>query len=152
MGTPIAWISDKIHPEDLDRFSATLGDSAFTTTWEALAILVAFRAWTPVFPSGTRFALRSDSLGALASIAKSASPSKGLSLILQEIALDEAGQVWGFDSLTHIPGVSNTVADPLSRLYAPDAKTIPESLTTVPRTMVPHRIGMWWATTARQPR
>ncbi len=152
MGTPIAWISDKIHPEDLDRFSATLGDSAFTTTWEALAILVALRAWTPLFCSGTRFALRSDSLGALASIAKAASPSKGLSLILQEIALDEAGQVWGFDSLTHIPGVSNTLADPLSRLHAPDAKTIPVSLTTVPRTMVPHRIGNWWATTARQPR
>jgi hypothetical protein len=152
MGTPIAWMADKIHPVDLDRFSATLGDSAFTTTWEALTILVAIRAWTPMFPPGTRFALRSDSLGALSSIAKSASPSKGLSLILQEIALDEAGQVWGFDSLTHIPGVSNTIADPLSRLFAPNAKPIPDSLTTVPRTIVAHRVGTWWATTARQPR
>ena len=142
-GSPIAWIADQIHPEDLARFSATLGDSAFTTTWEALVILVALRSWRPFFPEGTRFAIRSDSLGALSLIAKSASPSKGLSLILQEIALDEAGQTWGFESLTHIPGVSNTLADPLSRLHAPSAKTVPQILATVPRTTVDKCIGVW---------
>ena len=41
-----------------------------------------------------------------------ASPSKGLALVLKEIALDEAGQTGGFETLTHIPGVSNTLADP----------------------------------------
>ena len=151
-GSPIAWIADHIHPENLAQFSTTLGDAIFTTTWEALAILVALRSWRPFFPKGNRFAIRSDSLGALSSIAKSASPSKGLSLILQEIALDEAGQTWGFESLTHIPGVSNTLADPLSRLHAPSAKSVPQILSTVPRTTVDRRIGVWWLTSSRHPR
>ena len=90
-GHPIAWLSDKLHQEDLDRFNATLGESAFTTTWEALAILVSLRVWRNNFPRNTRFSIRSDSLGALSAIAKMASPSKGLALILKEIALDEAG-------------------------------------------------------------
>ena len=59
-GQPIAWLADSIH-----RFEATLGDSAFTTTWESLAILVALRVWRQQFPGNTRFAIRSDSLGAL---------------------------------------------------------------------------------------
>ncbi len=148
-GYPIAWLSDKLHQEDLDRFNATLGESAFTTTWEALAILVSLRVWRHNFPKNTRFALRSDSLGALSAIAKMASPSKGLALILKEIALDEAGQTWGFETLTHIPGVSNTLADPLSRLHAPDAKSIPEVLAQVPRTNLERRVGGWWVTDHR---
>jgi hypothetical protein len=148
-GNPIAWLADELHQEDLDRFNATLGESAFTTTWEALAILVSLRVWRSGFPRNTRFAIRSDSLGALSAIAKMASPSKGLALILKEIALDEAGQTWGFETLTHIPGVSNTLADPLSRLHAPDAKAIPEVLYTVPRTTLERRIGSWWVTDHR---
>ena len=89
---------------------------AFTTTWEALAVLVAVRAWRSLWPQGRRLALRSDSLSTLNALTKMASPSKGLNLILQEIALEEAGQVWGFESLTHIPGMANTWADALSRL------------------------------------
>jgi hypothetical protein len=148
-GVPIAWMADNLHQADLDRFSASLGDSAFTTTWEALAILVAVRAWRTEFKC-CRFSIRSDSLGALSSIAKMASPSKGLALILREFALDESGQTWGFDTLTHIPGVSNVLADPLSRLSAPNAKQIPEVLSTVSRTHVPLRVGAWYLTKSKR--
>ncbi len=89
-GLPIAWLADQIHQEDLDRFEATLGESAFTTTWEALAILVSLRAWRQEFPGNPRFAFRSDSLGALSAIAKMASPSKGLALILKELQEEAA--------------------------------------------------------------
>ncbi len=147
---PVARIADDLHQVDLDRFSASLGDSAFTTTWEALVILVAVRAWRIEFPECRRFALRSDSLGALSSIAKMASPSKGLALILRELALDESGQTWGFDTLTHIPGVSNVLADPLSRLSAPNAKQVPQGLIQVPRTTVPLRVNGWWLTVSKR--
>ena len=42
-GLPVAWFTDVLHPCDLERFQATVGDSAFTTLWETLAILVALR-------------------------------------------------------------------------------------------------------------
>eukprot|EP00974_Lingulodinium_polyedra_P074830 7251014-Lingulodinium_polyedra.AAC.1 len=43
--TPVAYYADRLRPEDLLRFGATDGDSAFTTVWEALAILVGVRLW-----------------------------------------------------------------------------------------------------------
>jgi hypothetical protein len=42
---PVAWLADQLHPEDLDRFDAKVGHSAFITTWEALEVLVAILAW-----------------------------------------------------------------------------------------------------------
>jgi hypothetical protein len=41
----VAWLADQLHPEDLDRFEAKVGDSSFITTWEALEVLVAILAW-----------------------------------------------------------------------------------------------------------
>eukprot|EP00971_Amphidinium_carterae_P158960 3151877-Amphidinium_carterae.3 len=44
-----------------------------------------------------------------------------------------AWQCYLIDEVAHILGVSNTVADALSRLYAPLPKRLPEQLTEVPR-------------------
>ena len=45
----VAYFSDELHPCDLNRFRARIGESAFTTVWESLAILVALRLWRPLF-------------------------------------------------------------------------------------------------------
>eukprot|EP00974_Lingulodinium_polyedra_P081257 7870585-Lingulodinium_polyedra.AAC.1 len=55
---------------------------------------------------------------------------------------------------THIPGVTNVLADALSRLRAPPGarKTRPPSLTPVPRTPVPARTSAFWRACSPRPR
>ena len=106
-GRPLAWFADDITQPDLDRFHAQLGDSAFTTLWEALAILVAFRLWRRPGHASATIAPRSDSLGALSAYSKFASRSPGLTVVLQELALDEAEFTTPV-TFTHIPGLLTT--------------------------------------------
>jgi hypothetical protein len=141
-GKPIEWMADTLHKRDLDRFGATLGDSASTTLWESLCILVALRLWGSYLPQG--LALRSDSLSSLRALVRMDSPSPGINALLREVALLEgkSGSTWV--SLTHIPGISNAWADALSRLGAPEPKAVPSELEGVRRRLVPPRGPDWW--------
>ena len=145
-GAPAAWFADDLQQCDLDRFQATKGDSAFTTVWEALAILVALRLWRQPRHLHAAFAVRSDSLGALRALSKKGSGTRGVGLILRELSLEEAELGLGIRSLTHIPGMSNTWADALSRLTAPEAKALPGPLKGIPRSAAPPRTKSWWLT------
>jgi hypothetical protein len=138
-GRPVAWAADILHQCDLDRFDASRGDSAFTTVWEALCVLMAIRLWEHLVPDG--IALRSDSLATLGALGKMSSPAPGVNAVLREIALVEGSSGNGFAALAHIPGVTNTWADALSRLGAPDAKPVPPELEGIPRLTPPRRDG-----------
>ena len=59
-------------------------------SWEALAMLVAMRLWRSKTHRAARAKITSDSLGALLALARGNPPSPGLTLILQEVALEEA--------------------------------------------------------------
>ena len=146
-GVPVAWLADSLQKEDLIRFEAKPGESAFNTYWEGLAVLVALRVWRPRLRGKASVQLRADSLAVLGAAAKAASKSQPLNLIMREIALDEAETAWGLDWLAHVPGVANTWPDALSRLSAPEGKVIPPELARVERTSVPRRISKWWLTT-----
>jgi hypothetical protein len=141
-GKPLEWMADTLHTRDLDRFGATLGDSAHTTLWESLCILVALRLWGAYLPQG--LALRSDSLSSLRALVRMDSPSPGINALLREVALIEgqSGSTWV--SLTHIPGISNAWADALSRLGAPEPKSVPRELEGVRRRLLPPRGSRWW--------
>ena len=93
-------------------------------------MLVAVRLWRHKRHLGTSLMLRSDSLGTLSAIKKAASKSKGLSLVLSELALEEAEFSNPINDLVHIPGIANTWPDALSRLTAPQPKSIPPRLLT----------------------
>ena len=62
----------------------------------------------------------------------------------RELALDLAEGAFTPDIVEHIPGVSNEWADALSRLRAPQPKTIPQALLDVPRTDLRARTGKLW--------
>ena len=149
LGSPVSHFSDQLHEEDLRRFQARRGDPAFNTLWEAMAILVALRCWAPLFTIGTAVTVRSDSHGSLSAMAKNSSPSPSLNLVMAELALDASGMVCGLtpvDQLVHIPGVSNTVADPLSRMFSPSPLAFPAVLArSVPATP-PFRDVTFWRT------
>ena len=145
-GRPVAWFTDVLHPCDLERFHAAVGDSAFTTLWETFAILVALRAWKGPQFGGGRLALRADSLGAILALRKCASRNPGVSTLLEELALEDAELDRGYTLLTHIPGVSNVLPDALSRLQAPEPKPFPECLSNIPGTPVPLRTDQYYLT------
>ena len=77
--------------------------------------------------------VKSDSLGALGALHKHASKSTNVSSIVREIALEMSQLVYSITQLTHIPGISNTLADPLSWLYMPNAKSLPRDVATLHR-------------------
>ena len=135
---------------DLRRFSAQLGEPKFNTLWELLAILVALGIWVPRLSSHSCIQIRSDSHGSLSSLRKLGSGCPHMSLILAEIALDDAVANASLE-LHHIPGVSNILADCLSRLFASNSKTLPHELShvqTIPCQKCDHK---FWVT-ARPPR
>ena len=71
-------------------------------------------------------------------MARLSSPSPSLNLVMAEMALDASELTCGLtpaDQLVHIPGVSNTVADPLSRMVSPSPLALPSELArSVPAT------------------
>ena len=149
LGQPVGYFLDQLQEEDLRRFQARRGDPAFNTVWEALAILVALRCWGPLFTHTTGVTVRSDSHGSLSAISRLASASPSLNLIVAEIALDVSALPDGIapvDRLVHIPGISNTVADALSRVHAPERHRIPAVLCNAVFTTPPARDKGYWRT------
>ena len=135
----VAYFSDELHPCDLNRFRACKGDSAFTTVWEALVILVGLRAWAPLFNSFDAVRIRSGSHGSLSAIAKLSTSSSALNQVICELALDSSLAGFALKELCHIPGISNTVADALSRAFSPDPEPWPHELDGAVKTTLPLR-------------
>ena len=77
-------------------------------------------------------------------MAKGFSKAPQLSQIVAELALEEAERGVKIFSLGHIPGLSNSWPDSLSRLSAPDARVLPEQLAGVTRTPFPPTDGKLW--------
>ena len=150
-GTPVQWFADKVTREDLLVFNGRLGDPAFNTTWEALAIIVAIKLWLAPLHVATRVAIRSDSLSSLRAASRTSARSTGLNLVMGELALLEAEMALHIAELVHIPGLANKTADALSRLHAPTASAIPDMGGAV-RAYPPPRPRGWWLMLAGNPR
>ena len=141
---PIAWFASPLGPDDLRRFNAVKGDPAHNTTWEALALLVAFRTWRP--DAATLGRVRSDSLSALRALTKLSSKSPALNGIAREVALDIATDLYTWRVSTHIPGITNLLPDDLSRMWAPDPHDFPSALLHVPESPTATRDASVWRT------
>ena len=127
----------------LTKFRARAGDPKYTTLWEAVALLTAFRLWLPQIKFRAHIRIKADSLSSLTMIAKGRAKSLELNVVAREIALDQAFQEYGLTILTHIPGVTNLEADYLSRLFSPKPPVKPGQLEGVPLTPVQHGAGFW---------
>ena len=139
------WFAQPLLAEDLQIFNARIGDSAYNTLWEGLALLVGIRLFR-LEHRGTRVALRSDSLSSLLAISRGAARSRSLNVIVAELALLRAEQALDIVRLTHVPGVANIVADALSRQAAPGPPPLPRELQAETRLTPPPRPRAWWAT------
>ena len=149
----VAKFYDRVTPEDVARLGIVVGDPAYQTVLEGVAILVAVRVFAPVaaWRAGSLASLhvRSDSKGALGAAVKGASTGDpSLNLVGQEIAYDQALGDYRVDVYEHTPGVANIGPDYLSRMFAPGASSRkePEYLVPVTALAVPERTATWWRT------
>ena len=138
VGHPVEYWADDIRREDLERFGAKEGDSAFMGEFELLRILVSLHVWGPKLRgmSGA-FVVQADSQAALGAALKLASPRPLMNAIAAEISL--VLERFEIEKLTgdHYRGSINVDADALSRLR--EGAEIPSSLLNTPRVGVPPR-------------
>ena len=149
----MAKFHDRVSAEDIRLLGVQVGNPAFQTVLEGLAILVALRVFGPraMWNAGAMVSMviRSDSKGALGAAIKGGSTTDPLSnQVGQEISFDQACGDYRVELYEHTPGVANVGPDYLSRLHAPDAerRAEPRYLGPIEAVSVPTRDETWWRT------
>ena len=153
-GYPLAWLSSAVTAEDAARLGIKVGDCSAQAVLEALAVLVAIRAWAPVWGGAkARIHIRSDSQAALGAMRKVSSPVVAMNRVVREMSLDLAASNYNLEVMSwgHVAGSLNDWADALSRLDAPEPKEVPPQLAAFEATELPVRDDAWWLVT-RGPR
>ena len=148
-GLPTEYFADLISDEDcrhmrLEDRTGSKGQQAF----EALALLVAMRLWLPQFKhKRVLVTLRGDNVAALTLVAKMQPKSIPLGVIARELALDISSSKYAPDFVQHIPGVTNMVADALSRKWQDGKDYLLPSILHYAQEVTPTtRTSKWWRT------
>ena len=106
--------------DDEEALGITKGDCSAQGALECLAVLVAVKLWHRRFTEAPmQLHVRSDSVVALAMMARLASSSAAINFLGAELALELEMTCISEVVPLHIPGALNTCADYLSRLDAP---------------------------------
>ena len=140
-GYPMSWFASPIATEELLLLNIKLGDSAAQQTVEALAALVAMRAWHGWWSTArSTLRVRSDSVSALILALKLKTSGKAPGIIAREIALDVAAALYIPNIAEHVPGTHNVVPDALSRKFQPGQNfVLPNVLKDVPELLLAPR-------------
>ena len=105
-------------------------------------MLVSLRAWLPLWEGKqVQVHIKADSMAALAA-ASALKGKKGVGLILRELALLYASGPFAPALTSHIPGITNTLADYISRWFEPghgQELPLPLQAAGIIRTEVPVR-------------
>ena len=134
---------DRLSHFDFKKFQHAEGSSDGQQVWETLAVLVALRCWRKYWSTG-RFALRikGDNMTALTAASKLKGSSPAVRTLTREIALEFTEACFYPTEVQHIPGVTNVLADILSRRWDPQHSQgwqLPEQLRHLTPTAVPVR-------------
>ena len=149
----VHYFASKISCEEAKHLCMKLVDCSAQQTAEALAALVALRAWHPLWKEKPlTLRVRSDSISALVVVLKLKTNGKGAILVARELALDVAKSCYEPVVVEHVPGVANKACDMLSRRYQP-GKTyeVPALLKDVPETILPVRDAAFFLSITRPP-
>ena len=152
-GSPVSWFASALSTDELHVLDVKLGDCAAQQTVEALAALVALRAWKQHWVnSRATVRVRSDSVSALVIAMKLKTRGRAPGIIAKELALDIAQAQYQPHIAEHVPGEHNIVPDVLSRKYMPHAKfVVPEILRNVEELLLPPRGKQYYLTTKGPP-
>jgi hypothetical protein len=142
---PISYFADTLTKEDEEILGAEIGRPDHMSLWEGLVILVALRLWNlSSDPRSVMVHVKSDSLSACQVMLKLVAKSPSMNQIACELALEFSESAHPPTIAEHVPGLSNTLADALSRLRAPSPAKVPTALANVARITVPPRSRKWW--------
>ena len=113
---------------------------------------MAVRLWAPLWKrQRVRLFLRSDNIGALTVFSALKSAGVAGNLIAREYALDVGKSEYEPELIQHIAGVTNVIADLLSRRTDPqksDGWTVTAFLAHAKQWVPPPRVRSWWKTLA----
>ena len=115
------------------------GGSEGQQCWEALVVLAALRLWSSMWRERRiTLEVKGDSVTALTMLINMKADGWGTSVIAREVALDIAEALYEPMVGAHVPGISNIIADTLSR---PDniEKHLPPALAHARRRALPER-------------
>ena len=141
------WFSTPWGEDDVRTLGVVVGSHRHQATFEALAVLVAIRAWAHMW-AGANTVVRgkSDSMATIGAVGKLRSGSRAINAIVREVALDMSAHPTGFAlELQHLAGDRNQWADALSRLMEPGSgAVVPGPLRALRRREVAERGASWW--------
>ena len=146
-GVPTEWFSTTWGAEDEEHLRVVVGSHRFQSTFEALALLVAVRAWAHLWTGAPSIIQgRSDAMAAIGAFHKGRSQAPAMNAVVRELNLDIASTPHGFAlELRHLPGERNQWADSLSRLMEPGSgAVVPGPLRAFRRREVSARGTSWW--------
>ena len=152
-GRIVSWFACQISSTEAKLLDISIGEASSQQVAEALAALVALRAWSLFWTEKQlRIRVRSDSISALILVLRLKTKGKGTSIIAREVALDVAMACYQPAIVEHVPGIANVTCDSLSRKYQPGvAFALPSLLHGVPERVILPREAEFYRTIARPP-
>ncbi len=152
-GTPREFFTSPVTCHDERLLRIVIGSSAAQQTVEALAALVAFRLWGRQLSNDRcLIGVRSDSMSTLFMLSSMTSRGYGSRIVARELALCLARFAHRPDTLEHIPGIANKVADALSRRHEPGCTFVtPRALSAATEVHPPVRTVDFYLTMLQQP-
>jgi hypothetical protein len=147
-GDIVSYFACSLSPAEVEILGIEVGQSSSQQIVEALATLVAMRAWCSMWvQERARIKVRRDSISALVLCLNLKTKGAGTTLIAREVALDIADALYAPHIVEHIPGLDNTVADMLSRRFAPGYTfALPPCLRNVEELVLPPRDVSYFVT------
>ena len=149
----ISWFACPISAEEASVLGMEIGSSAGQQVAEALAALVALRAWHCHWKERqVTVRIRSDSVSALVLVLKLKTSGRGTSIIAREVALDIATACYQPMVVEHVPGLANKTCDALSRKYQPGvAFELPQILAQQDELVLTKRTAEFYRSLSRPP-
>ena len=144
----VEFFEDAITEHDQAILNAAAGGSEGQQIWEALAMLCALRLWAPRWRSRrVRLRVKGDNVSALVMIVRMKAKGASNGLIARELALDIAEALYEPQVCSHMPGISNVIADYLSRMRSQGQRDLLAPLRHARQRWLPGRdVGSWWRT------
>lgn len=142
-----------ISADDEEMFDVKGGGCEGQQIWECLAGLIAMRVWAHRWKRRrVHLHLRGDNMAALVLFSMLKTHSRSLAIIAREFALDLGSAIYQPDVVQHLPGISNILADQLSRRFEPGKKfTLHPSLMNARAIVPPQRTKSWYRSLAVPP-